>query len=395
MPPSKNQQSGRPAWLSIRLDAIAANIVAVRRFIGPMTDVMAVVKANAYGHGLVPVAVSALEGGAAALGVAIPEEAVELREAGITAPVLVMGASDPAAAADLVRLGIDAVVSTPELLSALNTEALLLGRSARVHVKVDTGMGRVGVAPEDAPAFLRQVTDSAGIEWAGLMTHFATADEPDLAMAREQCRKFHDVISTAMPLRSRGGPMLVVHAANSAAICALPESFQNLPGGCMPAVRCGLLTYGVPPIPGGPMPDLTPALSLHARVTQARTVPSGTTVSYGATFRTERESRLAIIPLGYADGYARANSGHASVLLRGRRVPVVGRVCMDQFVVDATDTGAEVGDEVVLLGTQGSDEITVNELAAWGNTVHHEVLARLGARLPRVYQNPPRWDSAA
>jgi alanine racemase len=386
MSPNHTPEVMRPAWLDIRLDAIAANIAATRSFVGPRVGIMAVVKANAYGHGLVPAAQAALLGGAAARGVAIPEEALALREAGITARVLVMGAADPSTAEALVRAGIDAAVSSDELLAALSAAAARQGRPARVHVKVDTGMGRVGVSPEDAPRFLRRAAGSAGVEWVGLMTHFATADEPDLSMAREQWRRFRDVITAAIALREPQAEPLLVHAANSAAVCTLPETWQSPPEGCVPLVRCGLLAYGIPPVPSGPIPDLTPALSLKARVTQARDVPAGTTVSYGATFRTSRPSRLAIIPLGYADGYARANSNRAEVLLRGRRVPVAGRVCMDQFVVDATETGAEMGDEVVLLGRHGSDEINVNELAAWGATVHHEVLARLGARLPRMYE---------
>jgi alanine racemase len=386
MNPNDTPEITRPAWLTVALDAITANIAATRSFVGPRAGVMAVVKANAYGHGLVPAATAALAGGAEWLGVAIPEEALALRDAGIAARVLVMGASDPSTAAALVRAGIDAVVSTDELLAALSAEASRQGRPARVHVKVDTGMGRVGVSPEDAPRFLRQAAASPGVEWVGMMTHFATADEPDLTFAREQWQKFRSLFPAAMALRAPGSEPLVVHAANSAAVCALPETWGDLPGGLAPLVRCGLLAYGIPPIPSGPMPALRPALSLKARVTQAKNVPAGTAVSYGATFRTTRPSRLALIPLGYADGYGRANSNRAEVLLHGRRVPVAGRVCMDQFVVDATETGAEVGDEVVLLGRQADEEITVNELAAWGDTVHHEVLARLGARLPRMYE---------
>lgn len=380
---------GRPAWLSIRLDAIRANIVAVRSFVGPSVGVMAVIKANAYGHGLVPAARAALAGGAAALGVAIPEEAIALREAGIRSRVLVMGISDSSAAEDLLWHDVDVTVSTLELAARLSVKSIRMERHPRLHIKVDTGMGRVGVSPEEAPGFIRLITQKSvgDIRWAGLMTHFATADEPDLSMAREQWRKFQDVISAAMPLRAPGDEPLWLHAANSAAVCALPRTWQNPPEGGIPFVRCGLLTYGIPPVSSGPMPDLTPALSLKARITQARWVPAGTTVSYGATFRTERDSLLAIVPLGYADGYARANSNRAEVLLHGRRVPVAGRVCMDQFVIDATETGAKVGDEVVLLGKQGDEEITVSELAAWGDTIPHEVLARLGARLPRIYED--------
>lgn len=381
----------RPAWLEIDLEAIRQNVAATRRWIGAQARVISVVKANAYGHGLVPTARAALEGGAWALGVAIPDEAVTLREAGISAPILVMGASDPSAAEALVHHGIEAAVSTTNLLEALHCAAVRQGRPARVHVKVDTGMGRVGLSPDECPAFFERVVSAPGLEWAGMMTHFATADEEDGSLAAGQWRKFSDVFSAAMAGRHSGDggnatPGMAVHAANSAAVCRMPETWRAAPAGCFPAVRAGLLTYGIPPTAAGPMPDIRPALSLRARVTQARTLAAGCTVSYGATFTTSRTSRLAIVPLGYADGYSRACSGRAFCLLRGRRAPVAGRVCMDQFVLDATDTGAEVGDEVVLLGRQGDDEITVGELADWSGSIHHEVLARLGDRLPRIYR---------
>jgi alanine racemase len=374
----------RPAWVSVDLNAIRSDVSSIRAWVGAEVGVLAVVKANGYGHGLIEASRAALEAGAAGLAVAIPDEGAALREAGITQRILVMGMSEPDAAGDLVRFGLDGTVSTPELLAALSTEALRQGQPARIHVKVDSGMGRVGLLPDGVVNFLREVSGAPGVEWAGLMTHFATADDEDLTYARCQWAVFRSVLDVALSMRQDAQPLLV-HAANSAAICRLPESYTHLPEGASPMVRSGLLTYGIPPATAGPCPTLRPALSLRALVTQARDVPSGTHVSYGATFRTSRPSRLALVPLGYADGYSRANSNLASVLLRGKRAPVLGRVCMDQFVVDATDTGAEIGDEIVLIGRQGDDEITVQEVADWGGTIHHEVLSRLAARLPRVY----------
>lgn len=380
---SQHNQPSRPAWVSVSLGAIRHNIAVVRAHVGPDVGILAVVKANAYGHGLAPVSRAALEAGAAGLAVAIPEEGIALREAGVTGRILVMGISEPGLAGYIVGYGLDTTVSTPGLLAALASESSRQRLPARVHVKIDTGMGRVGLIPHEATDFMRAVTAS-GVEWSGLMTHFATADEEDLTFAREQWHRFRNALDFAISIRDSGTP-LIVHAANSAGACRLPEAYASLPSGTTPMVRSGLLTYGIPPAQSGPIPPIRPALSLRARVTQARNVPAGTSVSYGATFTTSRPSRLAIVPLGYADGYSRANSNRAMVLLRGRRVPVLGRVCMDQFVIDGTDTGAEIGDEIVLIGKQRDQEITVFELAEWGETIHHEVLTRLSARLPRVY----------
>lgn len=377
-------QPSRPAWVSVDLSAIRHNVNAVREHVGPDVGVLAVVKANAYGHGLVPVSEAALAAGAAGLAVAIPDEGITLREAGVTGRILIMGICEPSAAPDIVHHNLEATVSTTQLLDALAAESRRQQSTARIHVKIDSGMGRVGLIPDDAADFMRSVSAS-GVEWSGLMTHFATADEEDLTYALEQWSRFRNALAVAISIR-KACPPLVVHAANSASACRLPQAYHNLPAGTKPMVRSGLLIYGIPPAPTGPVPPTRPALSLKARITQARNVPAGTSVSYGATFTTSLPSRLAIVPLGYADGYSRANSNRASVLLRGKRAPVVGRVCMDQFVIDATGIGAEVGDDVVLIGCQGEDEITVLELAEWGNTIHHEVLTRLSARLPRIYE---------
>jgi alanine racemase len=343
---------------------------------------MPIVKANAYGHGLEPVARACTEAGAEWLGVAIPDEAITLREAGVESRILVLGACDPDSAGDMVRYSVDCAVSTPEAVRALSLAAQAHGKPARVHAKIDSGMGRVGVLPGEAESLFAGIAAAPGLEWAGLMTHFAASDAVDLAFSREQWARFAAAIPVALRLRRSADP-LMVHAANSAATCRMPDTRAPMLG-VRHMVRPGLLTYGVPAAPGE-RPLLRQAVTLTARIPQVRTVPAGATVSYGATFTTRRESRLAVVPLGYADGYPRAASNRASVLLRGRRVPVVGRICMDQFVIDATDTGAEIGDEVVLLGAQGDGVISVEEVAAWGDTIHHEVMARFSARLPRLY----------
>jgi len=376
----------RPAWLEIDLSAIRRNVQSTLDWVGPGVAVFSVVKANAYGHGLVPTARAALRGGAHGLAVAIPEEGISLRTAEVPGRVLVMGAADPLASDALVQNDLDAVVSTPELLDGINTAAGSRNRTARIHIKLDTGMGRVGVFPNEAPDLFRRLRYLPNLRVAGLMTHLATADEDNLTLADLQARRFFTALQALKEAGLETTDDFMAHAGNSAGAVRIARLFPpELRGAVRFGVRIGLLTYGVPPTGDANHPDVIPALSLKARVTQARTVPAGTTVSYGATFKTSRTSRLALVPLGYADGYSRALSNVGKVLLRGGFAPVVGRVCMDQFVVDATATGAEVGDEIVLLGEQNSRCITVLDMAEWAGTIHHEVLTRFGERLPRIY----------
>ena len=365
--------STRPAWIEVDLNAVAHNVRAVRSFVGAGTGVMAVVKANAYGHGLIEVARAAADAGASMLGVAIPDEAARLREAGVDARVLVLGPVLPQQAEDVVRAGCAQVIGEEGAARALSTAAMRHGMRAKVHVKVDTGMGRVGVSTDRAPAFIQEVLELPGLELEGVMTHFSTADEEDLSFARDQLGRFRRLLVEA-GVRPRWR-----HAANSGAIVYLPDAHLDL-------VRSGLLTYGIPPRPGPCPLRLRPALSLKARITQLRTARKGENISYGRTFVTSRESRLALVPLGYADGYSRGLSNRGEVLVRGCRARVVGRVCMDQFVVDVTEIGdVRAGDEVVLIGRQGCEEIAVWDVARAMDGIAHEVVAMLGARLSRRY----------
>lgn len=379
-----NKNPARPAWLDIDLSALTGNILAIRRWLDDQAGIMAVVKANAYGHGLLPCARAAIQGGVSGLCVAITQEAIVLRESGVTAPILVMGVSDPDAGEAMVRHDIESTVSSIAQVEALARAAIAQKKTASVHLKIDTGMGRVGIAPEELTHFLEGFAAFEGdVRLAGLMTHLATADEPDLSLARWQVQRFRAAWNA---IRTRPATPPVLHAANSPAICCLRESWsaEAWPDTRV-LVRPGLLTYGIPPLCDGPCPNIRPALSWKARVVQARDVPPGTAVSYGASFRTSRPSRLALIPLGYADGFSRSLSNQGFVLLRGTMVPVIGRVCMDQFVVDATECGAEVGDEVVLIGSQGDHRIDVVDVSGWAGTIHHETLVRLSDRLPRNY----------
>ncbi len=365
----------RPAWIEIDRDAITQNVRQVRRFVGDRVRVIAVVKANGYGHGLVESARAALSGGASALGVALLDEALALRGAGIDAPLLVMGCALPEHAPDLVRHAVSQVVSGLDIAEALSREALRQNRPAHIHVKVDTGMGRVGCLPEAAPGLVRRVAALPGLTLEGIATHFPQSEPSRVPAIHAQLDRFLSLLSRLdIPIPCR-------HAASSAVTLLLPDAHLD-------AVRVGLLAYGIPPFDGdGPL-DLRPALTLRARVVQVNAVPAGWPVSYGETFVTRRPSRIAILPIGYADGYPRRLSNTGQVLIHGRRCLVLGRVCMDQCVVDVTDLPcAAVGDEAVLLGEQAGERITVWDLARAIDASPHEIVAGLGPRLPRVYRD--------
>jgi len=361
----------RPAWLEIDLAAYRRNLTALAEFAG--CPVLAVVKANAYGHGLAVMGRAATAVPAVAgLGVALPEEGAELREAGVTGCVVVLGLSLENQAELLVARDLEAVVVRREMLDALARAAAAAGRRARVHVKVDTGMTRVGLEPEEALPFCETVRARPELELAGLMTHLANAEEPNTPGTRAQCAAFRPLLAAAAAWR----PRPVLHAANGVAGVVLPEARLDW-------VRGGLITYGVPP---GDLPlPVEPVAAWRARVVQVKEVPAGRAVSYGGTWVAPRPSRLALVPAGYADGYPWALSNRGEVLIHGRRAPICGRVCMDQFVVDVTDLPpVAAGDRVTLLGPDGEDAITAGELAERAGTLPYEILTRLAARLPRV-----------
>ncbi len=374
--------ASRPAWCEVDLDAIAANVATLAAR-APGADLCAVVKADAYGHGAVRVARTAVAAGARWLGVATAVEAWHLVTGidEVDVPVLVLSEPDVAALESaLDDLGPDAAVFVdrirPTVSSRAAVEALAAsGRRWRVHVKVDTGMHRVGVDPADAATLVAAVRGSAGLELEGLWTHFAVADEPDDPFTGEQLDRFRRVLDE---LDTVGGRPPVVHVANSAATLTRPDTHADL-------VRCGIALYGVPPAPAlaGSAP-LRPALRLVARVREVRRVEAGETVSYGRRWTAHTPARVATIPVGYADGLRRSASLHGvEVLVRGRRCPLVGAVTMDQAMVAVPDD-VSVGDEVVLIGRQGDREITATEVAGRLGTIAYEILTDLGPRLPRV-----------
>ncbi len=393
-PTPEPQQTGEhpvvlrhPAEVRIDLDAIAANVGELRRRAGA-ADLMAVVKADAYGHGLVPSARAALAGGAGWLGVAQLQEALALRAAGITAPVLSWLHAPGMDFAPALTAGIDLAASAPWTLNAVLEAARATGETARVHLKVDTGLGRNGAFLADAGArhtdwqilvdHARRLEAEGAVRVVGIFTHFAYADAPGHPTVRHQQEAFADAVAIA---ERAGLTPEVRHMSNSAATLTTPESAWDL-------VRPGLSVYGLSPAPEIGTPEqlgLVPAMTAVARAAVVKRVPGGQGVSYGHTYTTPGPTTLVDIPLGYADGVPRHASNRASVLVEGERRRIAGRVCMDQFVVDVGDLPVRAGDEVVLFGPGTAGEPTAQDWAESVGTINYEIVTRFGPRVPRVY----------
>jgi len=362
----------RPTVAMVDLDAVRHNVGAVRP---EGSEVMAVVKANGYGHGAVPVARAALEAGASWLGVALVEEGVRLRDAGIEAPILVLTEFPRGAEKEALAAGLTPTLYTEEGIDGLAEAAQAFGRPVAAHVKIDTGMHRVGLLPDLTDGFLERLEERK-LALDGLLTHFAKSEAPSDPATRTQLATFLDLLGR---LEQRGIRPRVRHAANTAASIVIPESRLDL-------VRIGIGIYGVSPDPSldGAL-DLRPAMSLRSRVSLVKRLGRGHGVSYGFTYRLARDANIATVPVGYADGYARALSNRGRVLIRGRRYPVVGNVTMDHLMVDCGDDPVEAGDEVVLFGRQGGEEVRIEEVAAWMGTVGYEVVCAVSERVPREY----------
>lgn len=368
---------GAPTWAEVDLDAIAANTRWLVAHVGPRVGVMAVVKANGYGHGAVPVAKAALAAGAARLAVGRLDEALELRAHGIGAPILIMGHVPVWGAQRCVDLGLTCTVNDRALAEALAGEARRRGRTAAVHVKVDTGLNRYGLLSGEAVGFGRWVADHPGLELEGLYTHLAAADEPDQEFTYRQLSLFGRVVKQ---LRRAGIRPPLLHAANSAATLRLPEAHFDL-------VRTGAALYGLQATGEAvARAPLQPALTFKTQIIRLWNVPAGAYVSYGCTYRTPRATRLALLAAGYGDGLSRALSNRGTALVGGRRYPIVGRVCMDLTIIDVGKGGnVEVGDEAVLLGRQGDARISADELAKILGTINYDVVCAVSARVPRLY----------
>lgn len=377
----------------VDLDAILHNAQYLKGKVASHTKIAAVIKADGYGHGSIPIAqclepFDFLWGFAAAT----PEEAFLLRENGVKKPILVLGSVFPYAYGRMAKEDIRATVFAKEMLPALSQAAECAQKPVKVHVKVDTGMGRIGVTPdEEGLVFVNALMEyvrGGSLELEGIFTHFARADERDKANAGRQLTLFQDFLER---LRTESGiDISLRHCANSAAILEFPESHLDM-------ARAGIALYGLHPsdeVPGG-RTKLEPALSLRSRVVLVKTLRKGQSVSYGGTFTAERDMRVATIPVGYGDGYPRALSGRGSVLIRGRRAAVLGRVCMDQFMVDVSGIPeASEGDIATLIGADGGERITAEELGALSGRFNYELVCNLGRRVPRVFYREGRAVAA-
>ncbi|MFE3459099.1 alanine racemase [Nocardiopsis aegyptia] len=367
------------AHARVDLDAIADNARLLRERAGG-TPLMGVVKADGYGHGMLPAARAVLAGGATWLGTAFIHEALALREAGITAPVLawIVPPGEPVAAA--IGADIDLGVSDRAILDEIVEAARHLGRTARVQLKADTGLNRGGVGPADWPHLVEaaaRAEDAGHVRVSGLWSHFACADEPGHPSIARQLSAFHEALETADKV---GLTPEVRHIANSAALLTLPEARFDL-------VRGGIASYGLIPIPGYTVSGIRPAMTLRSRVALAKRVPADSGVSYGHRYVTERETTLALVPLGYGDGVPRAATNKGPVLLGGRRRTIAGTVCMDQFVVDVGDDPVRAGDDAILFGDPSTDAgvPTAEDWAEILDTIPYEIVTRVGARVPREY----------
>jgi len=375
--------SGRPTVAEIDLSALAFNYRQLRKRIPKGVRMLAAVKADAYGHGALPISLQLERLGVDYLGVAISEEGVELRRGGVKIPILILGGIYEKESEQVLRYRLTPVVFEKESLKRISKEAERRKRKVRVHLKVDTGMGRLGVPMGLLPDFLKELKNHPRIEIEGVLSHFSMADGEETYTA-EQWKKFQE--ARAM-IKERGITDQYFHMASSATLTAFPSYSGNL-------VRPGIMLYGsYPSLRFQSIIELKPVMTLKTRIHFLKSVPAGTRISYGGTFITERESLIATLPIGYADGYSRHLSNRGEVLVRGRRAPVVGRVCMDFTMADVTDIPkVSVGDEVILIGKQGRERVTADEIAAKIGSIPYEVLCLIGKRVPRIYKSPPEGD---
>ena len=368
------------AWAEINLDHIAHNVEEIRRLVGKRTEIMAVVKADAYGHGVMETVSTIIENGASRLAVSMLDEAIQLRKIGIDVPILVLSHTSPQRADELIQYHITQTVYSHEMAEALSDVAVRQGTKVPVHIKIDTGMTRVGFLPGySAVKDVVKIQKLPGIVVEGIFTHFATADERDRGYALHQMELFESIISE---LNRIGIIIPIRHVSNSAAILQYSENTLDM-------VRAGIILYGIYPSDevDRTVIDLKPAMTLKANITLVKWVDAETSISYGRKFTTKRKSRIATISIGYADGYSRLLTNKSRVLVNGQYAPVVGSICMDQCMIDVTDISGEleVGSEVVLIGRQDENEITADEIAQHIGTIPYEIVSIIGKRIPRVY----------
>ncbi|WP_281891170.1 alanine racemase [Paenibacillus sp. YYML68] len=370
----------RPTRVEISLDALRHNLLAFREALPKHVSMMAVVKADAYGHGAVEVCRESLDCGVTYIAVAFLDEGLELRRAGVTAPILVLGYTPPEGLLIAYEHNITLNIYTYEVLEAWErlAPACAEGRPLRIHIKLDSGMNRLGIASEEAIPFIDRARQTAGLEVEGLFTHYACADETDKSHTLGQYARFERVVRH---YRQQSVEFRYVHAGNSAAAIDLPDHTFNM-------ARLGISMYGLYPSAevNKQRVELRPVLSIKTGVVMVKQVPPGQGVSYGAVYKTSGEETIATLPIGYADGYSRMLTGKAEVLVRGQRVPVVGRICMDQCMTNVTGIAdISIEEEVVILGEQGGERITAEEHASWLGTINYEIVCMISHRVPRVY----------
>jgi len=368
----------RPVWAEVDLDAIKFNINNIKS-ISNEREVVAVVKADAYGHGAVDIVPTLLENGASRLAVAMISEALELRNNNINAPIMILGYTPLEYGKELIENDIEQTVYDLDYAKGLSEIAESLGKKAKIHIAIDTGMGRIGFLPgEETVNIIEEIVKLKGIDVIGMFTHFATSDEVDKTYTYEQFNKLNSVISS---LKERKIEIPFKHVSNSGAIIDMPETFLE-------GVRAGIILYGYYPSDEVEKDKLSlkKALTLKTKVSHVKELDKDMYISYGRTFKTSRKSVIATIPVGYADGYSRLLSGKAKVIINGKAAPVVGRICMDQCMVDVTDIGeVNVGDEVILLGEYNGIKYDADDMAKDIGTINYEVICMLKQRIPRVY----------
>jgi alanine racemase len=369
----------RPTVVEISLDAVQHNITAFQQKLPSSIKMMAVVKADAYGHGAIEVSKEAIRCGVDYLGVAFLDEALELRSAGITAPILVLGYTPPEGVALALQHDITLNVYSKEVLEAVKNNEGPQAKQLKIHIKLDTGMGRLGLHTErDAIAFIEEALQLPGVQVEGLFTHYASADEIDKAYTYEQYRRFERIV---LYFKEKRVEFAYLHAGNSAAAIDLPELTCNM-------VRLGIAMYGLYPSDEVNVSaiDLKPVLSLKTGVVHMKTLPPGSGVSYGSIYHTQREEQIATLPIGYADGYSRMLTQKAEAIIHGHKVPIIGKICMDQCMIQVSEVEQVLlDDEVVLIGEQEGQTITVEDVAAWLGTVNYEITCMISHRVPRIY----------
>jgi alanine racemase len=372
------------AWAEINLEAVKYNIESIKKRIKHNTKIIAVIKTDGYGHGALPIArLLEEENRVWGYAVATAEEALELRENNIKKPILILGYAFPYSYGDFILNDVRPVVFTYEMASELSKKAQELGKICKIHIKLDTGMTRIGIRPSDEGLeLIRQIASLPGLEIEGVFTHFATADETDKTKTYNQLEKYKSFVDRIE--NELGIKIPLKHCSNSAGIADIPEANMD-------AVRAGIILYGLWPsseVREAHNIDLRPVLSLKSRVVYVKSVPEDTQISYGGTFTTKRETRVATICFGYGDGYPRGLSNKGYVLIKGKKAPIIGRVCMDQFMVDVTDIGEPiiVGDTVTLIGKDGDESITMEELGDLSGRFNYELACDIGKRVPRIYE---------